>query len=80
MHLLCATYASIRLGNTELCCFFFFTAYSDTSEHRFYFAQCLNATDTVPGFIAIWVYSHKLKNFSKSKKAHQNGNSGVEGS
>ena len=28
----------------------------------------LDVTDSVPGFTAIWVYSHKLKNFSKSKK------------
>ena len=41
---------------------------SDTSEYRFYFAQCLDVTDSVPGFTAIWEYSHKLKNFSKSKK------------
>ena len=47
---------------------FCFTAYSDTSEYRFYFTQCLDVTDSVPGFTAIWVYSHKLKNFSKSKK------------
>ena len=47
---------------------FCFTAYSDTSEYRFYFAQCLNVTDSVPGSTAIWEYSHKLKNFSKSKK------------
>ena len=46
--------------------FFYFTTYSDTSEYRFYFAQCLNVTE-VPGFTAIWVFSHKLKDFSKSK-------------
>ena len=57
------------LRKTQNCVdFFCFTAYSDTSEYRFYFAQCHNATDAVPGFTAIWVYSHKLKNFSKSKK------------
>ena len=53
---------------TELCWIFCFTTYSDTSEYRFYFAQCLDVTDSVPGFTAISVYSHKLKNFSKSKK------------
>ena len=30
--------------------------------------KCLDVTDSVPGFTAIWEYSHKLKNFSKSKK------------
>ena len=41
---------------------------SDTSEYRFYSTRCLNVTDSVPVFTALWVYSHKLQNFSKAKK------------
>ena len=37
------------------------------------FAQCLDVTDSVPSFTAIWVFSHKLKNFSKSKKYNRMG-------